>query len=109
MERLSYALIGAVLGSVLGIACWWLYGLALSGRYAGPGIDPAAIHWVKLTATLFAVLGFIFKEKVGTAVGAVLATIFHFEAGTERQSSLSWWQVLAVVGIIAFVFWYVVR
>ena len=109
MERVTYALIGAVLGSMLGIACWWLYGLALSARYAGPGIDPTAFHWVKVAGASFAVLGFVFKEKVGTAVSAVLAVIFHFEAGTERQSNLSWWQVLAVVGIIAFVFWYVVR
>ena len=109
MERLTYALIGAVLGSLFGIACWWLYGLALSVRYAGPGIDPNALHWVKVAGASFAVLGFIFKEKVGTAVGNAIAIVFHVETETERQSDLSWPQILVVLGIIAAVLWYVLH
>ena len=83
--------------------------MALSVRYVGPGIDPNALHWVKVAGASFAVLGFIFKEKVGAAVGNAIAIVFHVEAGIERQSDLSWPQILVVLGIIAVVLWYVLR
>jgi hypothetical protein len=69
MDRLIYAVIGAVFGAVLAAACWWLYGLAFSLRYHGPGIDPQLMHWVKLLGPVFAVLGFLFKDRVGSLAG----------------------------------------
>jgi hypothetical protein len=109
MDRLSYAFIGAVLGAVLATVCWWLYGLALSLRYSGPGIDPQLIHWVKVLGGAFAILGFAFKDKVGSLAGDALAGIFNFEANHAPTEHVSWWQVLLTVVLAAGLLWFLMR
>ncbi len=46
LDRLGYALIGLFFGALIGVAGWWLYGVAHSVRYRGPGMDPLLRHWV---------------------------------------------------------------
>jgi H+/Cl- antiporter ClcA len=109
MDRLTYALIGAVFGAIIGAACWWLYGLAFSLRYDGPGIDPSIFHWAKLFAGLFAILGLLFKDRVGSVAGSAIAGILNFEAGRDPEVHLRWWQVLVVLVLILGVVWYMTR
>jgi hypothetical protein len=80
MDHLAYALIGGIFGALLAAVCWWLYGLAFSLRSSGPGIDPNLLHWVKIIAGAFALLGLVLKDKVGSALGDAFAAIFNFEA-----------------------------
>ena len=79
LDRLGYALLGLFFGAVIGIAGWWLYGLAHSLNYRGPGMDPLLRHWVQYTGGVFAALGFVFRERAADAVGDTVSGIFHFE------------------------------
>lgn len=102
VDRITYALIGAFFGAILGVAGWWLYGLAHSLSYSGPGIDPVLRHWVAHAGWVFAVIGFMFRQRVADAVGDTLQALFHFEMDDrpgERASPLV--HVLVVILIVA--------
>jgi hypothetical protein len=58
VDQITYALLGALFGALVGVACWWLYGLAHSLNYYGPGMDPVLRHWVSYAGGAFAVTGF---------------------------------------------------
>ncbi len=78
-DRLGYALIGLFFGALIGVAGWWLYGLAYSLNYDGPGMDPVLRHWVQSMGAIFAVLGFIFRARAADAVADTVSGILHFE------------------------------
>lgn len=105
-DRLSYALIGLVFGALIGVACWWLYGLAFSLAYDGPGIDPSLKHWVGYIGATFAVLGFLFRGGVGDAIGHVLSAIFFFEANDTPGRSASPWVGILLVAIVLAALWF---
>ncbi len=107
MDRITYALIGAIFGAAIGTACWFLYGLVFSLRYSGPGIDPNLRHWAAAFSGLFGILGLLFKERVGAMIGDAVSSIFDFEAGTDENVHLQWWQVFIVAALIVGVVWYV--
>jgi branched-subunit amino acid ABC-type transport system permease component len=109
MHRLTYAFLGALFGALIGAICWWLYGLAFSRHYAGPGIDSNLLHWLKASAIIFGTIGLIFKDRVGTAIGTVVATIFNFEAGRHEETHLARWQIVLVLLLIAGAAWYFLR
>jgi hypothetical protein len=99
-ERITYALIGAFLGALLGVACWWLYGLANSLSYYGPGIDPVLRHWLVGMGGGFSLLGLVFRERLGNIVGDTLNAIFHFEIGEApdgRSGPVVIWLFVAIV------------
>jgi len=106
MDRLAYALIGGFFGAVLAAAGWWLYGLAFSLRYSGPGLDPVLMHWVKVLGAAFALLGFFLKDRVGSVVGDAFATIFNFEADHHPRSDVSGWQALFTIVLVGVLIWY---
>ena len=106
MDRLAYALIGGVFGAVLAAVCWWLYGLAFSLRYWGPGIDPNLIHWVMSLGAAFALLGFILKDRVGSVVGDAFAAIFNFEADHHPRNDVSGWQALFILVLVGVLIWH---
>jgi hypothetical protein len=107
-ERISYAIIGSIFGAVLGVICWWLYGLAYSLNYYGPGMDPVLRHWVASLAAVFAALGFIFRARVGDFLGDSLSAIFHFEAGDTPNNSVSPAFAVAFLAIIIAAIWFTV-
>lgn len=109
MDRIVYAVMGAIFGTLIGVACWWLYGLALSMRINGPGLDHTLSHWVSVFAGLFAALGFILKEKAGTLVGSTIASILRAESDKEPEVHLSWWQVVLVLAVLTGLVWYLMR
>ena len=84
IERLTYCLIGAIFGALVGVVCWWLYGLAHSLRYDGPGVDPVLKHWLTYVPIAFAVAGFVFRERIGDILGDAFGAITDFES---NQSS----------------------
>ena len=106
MDRQAYAFIGGVFGAGLAAICWWLYGLAFSLRYSGPGIDPSLTHWVKSIGAAFALLGFVLKDRVGSVVGDAFATIFNFEADNHPRNDVSGWQALFMLGLVGVLIWY---
>ena len=77
--RLGYGLVGAIFGCIFGGIGWWLYGLAHSLNYNGPGIDPILRHWVTWSGSVFAVYGLLFGPLLGAFVRDMLSAIFRFE------------------------------
>lgn len=92
----------------MGVVCWWLYGLAHSLNYDGPGMDPVLRHWVVYVGGVFAALGFLFKERVGDFIGNTISGIFHFEANDAPGSTASALVGLVFLAIIIAAVWFTV-
>ena len=108
MDRVIYAAIGAVFGSLLGLVCWFLYGIAFSRQFQGMSLNVDALPWIKSIGGLFALLGFVFKDRVGSIVGDTIAGIFSLESERDYGPNLSFWWGLLVLLVIAGIIWYVV-
>jgi hypothetical protein len=108
-ERLGYALIGLIVGSFLGVICWWLYGLAHSRQFYGVGIDPSIRHWVGYMGGVFAVLGFLFREGAGDSAGNALQAIFDFEEGSSPGRGMSLIGSLVFLAFIGAAIWFAVK
>jgi hypothetical protein len=107
-ERFTYAILGAFFGAVLGLVCWWLYGLAHSLNYRGPGMDPVLRHWVSCLTVSFAALGFIFRARLADFLGDASSAIFHFEVGDTPERSVGPVFVIAFLAIILAAIWFTV-
>ena len=103
IDRITYAGIGAIFGALIGAACWWLYGLAHSLQYDGPGIDPSLVHWVKPFGAVFALIGFVLRDKAGDVVGHLIGAIFNFEADRHQTNVPVWLAVLVLAGIASLI------
>ena len=108
VERVAYAFIGSLLGALVGVACWWLYGLAHSLNYNGPGMDPILRHWVIGVGGAFAVLGFFLRAYVGEFLGDVLNGILHFEVNHPPGSSVRLVVSMVFLTIIIAAIWFTV-
>jgi hypothetical protein len=89
IDRLTYAFLGAVSGAIIGVVCWFLYGLAFSSQLLGMGLNPEMLPWVKALAILFAVIGLVLKDSVGAVVGNALTFLFSVESGHDHEPNLS--------------------
>jgi hypothetical protein len=105
-ERVTYALISAVFGALVGVVCWWLYGLAHSLNYNGPGMDPVLQHWLTYVTSAFAVAGFVLRERSGDIAGDTLTAIFHFEMNDTSGHSLSVVASIVLLVIIIAAVWF---
>ena len=108
VDRISYAFLGLFFGALVGVACWWLYGLARSLNYDGPGMDPILRHWVTYLGGVFAAFGFLFKERVGDFIGDTISGILHFEVNYPPGSAASAWVGLVFLAIIIAAVWFTV-
>jgi hypothetical protein len=106
LDRLTYALVGAVFGAIIAIACWFLYGLAFSAGFPGVSINRELGPWLKGIAGLFAVLGFLFKDRVGSVVGDTIALLFTAESGKNHGPNLSFWKSIIWLAVIGLIIWY---
>ena len=79
LDRLGYAFISALFGAAIGVAGWWLYGVAHSLNYDGPSMDPVLRHWLVCGIGVFAVLGFVFQQTTADFVGDTVSAMVHFE------------------------------
>lgn len=107
-ERLAFSLIGAVFGALVAVACWWLYGLAHSLNYDGPGMDPVLRHWLTYGTATFAALGFVFREHLGDIVGDTLSAIFHFEINGTPGNSAGAAAAVVFLAIVIAAIWFTV-
>ncbi len=106
VDRVAHALLGAVLGLLIGVAGWWLYGLAHSLNYDGPAMDPVLRHWLSWAGAAFATMGFVLRQRVTQAVGDTFKAIFHFEldaAPDERGGAIV---ALVFVVIVLAAIWF---
>ncbi|MBT9566750.1 MAG: hypothetical protein IV085_00475 [Thiobacillus sp.] len=101
VDRVVYAVLGAALGLLIGGACWWLYGLAHSLNYDGPGMDPVLRHWLTWAAAVFATTGLLLRQRVTRAVGDTFKAIFHFELDSTPDER--WGAIVALVFLVIVV------
>jgi hypothetical protein len=107
-DRLIYSAIGAAFGFLLGLVCWFLYGLAFSMRFFEMRLNASALPWIKVFVGLFAVLGFVFKDRSGSIIGDAIALLFSVESDRDHGPNLSFWKFLLWLAVIAAIIWYVV-
>ena len=106
-ERISHAVFGAVLGALVGLVGWWLYGLGHSLRFNGPGIDPVLRHWVQACALVFGIVGAAVGPVVMDAVSDVFAAILNAELDTrDNRSYTTAFCVLVVLLIALAIVWF---
>ena len=108
VDRVTYALLGALFGALVGILCWWLYGLAHSLNYEGPGMDPVLRHWVTYSGWAFAAVGFLFRQRVVSVIGDIFNAIFHFEVDTAPEERSGPIVGLVFLVIIVAAIWFTV-
>lgn len=106
MERITYAFLGSVLGAVIGVVGWWLYGLGNSLNFNGPGMDPVLRHWLLWSSGAFGAIGFVFREYVGDAVGDTISAIFHFESNYPPNEGSKILVGLVFTAIIIAAIWF---
>lgn len=104
-ERITHALIGAVLGAGVGLAGWWLYGLAHSLQHTSPMWDPVMRHWVYSCGALFAVLGALFGQAVMSMLADAVSAILSFELG-DVQRHASGFYALVLLAIVLVAIWF---
>ena len=111
VSRLVYALIGALLGVFVAFVIWWILGFGIWPRGSlsirSAGLQSLAEH----LAVICAVIGFVFKDRVGTLAGTLIASVFHIRMGT--RSSEPWyaptWLVVVVLIAVVSAVWYFSR
>ncbi|MBT9540419.1 hypothetical protein [Thiobacillus sp.] len=108
VDRITYALIGALFGALVGVACWWLYGLAHSLNYHGPSIDPVLRHWVTYAGWAFAAIGFLFRQRLANVIGDTINAIFHFEVDIAPDERRGLVVGLVFLVIIVAAIWFTV-
>lgn len=108
VDRITYSLLGSLFGSLIGVACWWLYGRAHSLNYPGPGIDPVLRHWVTYVGGVFMVIGFLFRQRVSEVIGNTINAIFHFEGNQSPDERHSPIFAIVLIAIIFAAIWFTV-
>ena len=108
-DRLAYALIGFMFGALIATVLWYLYDAGFSRRYNAPEIHAGLSSWIKYVGGLFAVIGFLFRDRVGSAIGRTSSEVYEYEANRNDNSEIPRW--LVVVALIAVVVgvWYYLR
>ena len=105
-DRLGYSMISAIFGAVIGVAGWWLYGLAHSLNYAAPAIDPVLRHWLVRCIAVFAVLGFVFKDTAADFVADTMTAIVHFEFNEAPDNAARYGVGLVFLAICIAAIWF---
>lgn len=108
-ERITYTIVGAAMGALMGAGCWWLYGLAHSLNYSGAALDPMLNHWVKPMAALFAIAGAIFGARVLDFLADTLGAILHFEMNDTPMKSAGLVFTWVLLGLFIAALWFTAK
>lgn len=109
-DRLAYAFIGFVFGALASVLMWIFLHAGRMGASYGKVFDPALRGWIEVVGGVFAVIGFVAKDGVGSAIGGSLDATWkgadpHARSGPEVPR---WVLVPGVlVAAAGAAFWYV--
>ncbi|HEY0973726.1 MAG TPA: hypothetical protein VGE57_04480 [Solimonas sp.] len=106
IQRLTHAALGALFSVPVAVVCWWLYGLAHSINYLGPGLDPVLRHWLTWIPGLFAVLGASLNDNVGSYIVEAISGIFHFETDVAPDEKVAPFACLVFLAISVAAIWF---
>ena len=107
MDRIVFAAIAGFFGAVLGLVCWFLYGIGFSQSFPGMSWNPDALPWITALGGLFALFGLVLKERAADIVGDTIAGLLTTESGRDYGPNLSVGKIILVIAFIAAVIWYV--
>jgi hypothetical protein len=96
-DRLSYAAIGFFFGALMGSFFWFVTGFKSHGSLAS--LHWSLFDWIKYAGGAFAVIGFIFRDRVGDAFGGLVNGIYEYET---RGISWGLW-LIVLLAIFLFV------
>lgn len=80
LGRLVFALMGLAFGAALAVVLWYLYDFlppAHRGLGRWTGFHADLTTWIKYVGGFFAAVGFVFKERVGDAMGDSVSDVYH--------------------------------
>ena len=97
-NRLIYAFLGGIGGAVMGVVLWVVMWSDHPDDWGSH--DLKMKHIVAGSSVLFAVLGFFMKSKV---VDLMFDKTDEERAQAQQQEPSKWWNVVAVIMIIAFI------
>lgn len=107
-DRLLHALLGFIFGAVLGATGWWLYDGGMSTRQYGAQIHLGVAQWIEYAGGGFALVGFLFKERAGSAVAGAAAGMYEAQRGAGLPDVPRWLAIPVLLAVLAGV-WYYVR
>jgi hypothetical protein len=105
-SRLAFALIGLVCGAVFGLLLWLVLDIGLQFKWSARGVQMGIQQWVTYSAGFFAVVGFVFQDKVGSALGFGVSQVYEFEADTWGGPDVPNWLVVVFVAGVSLAVWY---
>lgn len=105
-SRLVYALIGLVGGAMFGGLLWLLLDFGFHFRWSTRGMHVGIQQWVKYSAAFFCVVGFIFQDRVGSALGFGINEAYEYEVATRSSPEIPTWLALVVLAAVSFAVWY---
>ena len=108
-DRLAYALIGFLLGALVAVGLWYLYDAGFSRRYNAPEIHASLSTWIKFVGGFFAVIGFVFRDGVGSLIGTTTREVYQYERGRHSNPEVPRWLAVAALAAAAIGVWYCLR
>ena len=109
-DRLVYALIGLVFGAVAAVVLWILAHDDRLGVVGGTIFDRGFVTWLKVLAATFAVIGFVAKDEVGSAISGAMDVTYKAVIGDRSdEPQVPTWIVVAVVSGVAVSVWHFAR
>jgi len=108
-NRLSFALIGLVCGAVFGLLLWLILDVGLHFKWSARGVHMGLRQWVTYSCGFFALVGFVFQDKLGTALGVGVNQVCEFEADSWGGPDVPNWLVVVFVVGVSLAVWYYLR
>ena len=109
VNRLIYAMLGGIVGCVIGVVCWVLYGLGFSPSFSqwhSAPLDTNILHWVYGSGGLMALYGFFFKAGAADIAGDKMQGIVDDETEDSGEFELPLWaQIVLGFGVFAICIW----
>lgn len=106
LERLQYAAISGVMGALLGVLGWWLYGVAHSLQYDGPGWHDVLRHWVLGCGGGFALLGFVLGASAADVWADTVGAVVAFEFQMDIHSKITFAFACVYVALLVAAIWW---
>lgn len=106
LDRATYAFLGFCFGAVFGLVGCLVHGQVFAGSAPGSLLDPRLRAWMLSMGAVFALLGFVLKDRFASALGEAFASLLGSRAG---QQQLSGGKAVLLIGFLAGVLWYVMR
>lgn len=105
-DRLSFALLGFIFGSLLAVLLWVLYGHGFSLRHAARREWGELSLWIRYVGGGFALLGFLLTDRVGDVVGSTTREVYEYESRYFVPTEVPTWLAIPVLVGVGLGVWH---